>query len=409
MADWRHALAGACMTNIRDYIKKKNKKREISFGKKILLHRLTIFYRTVLIIAVIAAAAAVIIVQMKNRVFTEYQVISSVEKTSIENSVTIALGENILTYSSDGANCFNRRGEAIWNQTFEMQAPMVDICQDVAAVGVYNGRTINGMNTENARGEIDPKMPIRSFAVAANGVVAAVLDDTADITWIYLFDTSGNTLAYFKTTMKDSGYPICVTISDNGSLVGVAYLYMDNGVMRSSVAFYNFGPGGQNEIDNFVSSYDYTDTVVPFVRFLSNEKAVAVADNRIVFYEGEQKPVSIADVLLDSEMEGVYYGNGYVALVYNDVTGNALYKADIYNDTGKLADTVMLDIQFTDILFHKDKMIIYNEQECTVHTIGGMDNFSGSFDKRVLTLIPENASYEYIIVTSDSIDTIELK
>ena len=54
-------------------------------------------------------------------------------------------------------------------------------------------------------------------------------------------------------------------------------------------------------------------------------------------------------------------------------------------------------------------MIAYNEQECVVHTIGGMDNFNGNFDKQVLTLIPMDSSYEYIAVTPDSIDTIELK
>lgn len=397
------------MTNIRDYRKKKEKKQEDSFGKKIFRHRLTIFYRTVLGIAVIAAAAVVVIVQMKNRVFSEYQIISSVQRENIAGSTTVALAENILVYSNDGASCIDRKGEVLWNQTFEMQAPIVDKCQNVVGIGDYNGSTIYLMNTEKTLGEIDTKMPIRSFVVSANGIVAAVLDDTADITWIYLFNAAGDTLAYFKTTMKDSGYPIRVAISDNGNLVGVSYLYMDNGTMRSSMAFYNFGPVGQNEIDNFVSSYDYIDTVVPFVRFLSNEKAVAVADNRLVFYEGEQKPVSTADVLLDGQIEGVYYGNGYVALVYNDVTGNALYKVDIYNDNGKLSDTVMLDIQFTDILFHKDKMIAYNEQECLVHTVGGMNNFSGKFDKQVLTLIPVAASYEYIVVTPDAIETIKLK
>ncbi len=397
------------MIHIKDLLKRKEKNTEESLGRKILRHRLTILYRSVLVVGVIAAAAIVVVIQMKNRVFGEYQVISSVPRESISNATIRALGENILIYSSDGASCINRKGETLWNQTFEIQDPIIAICQNIAAIGNYNGRTIYLMNTEKAIGEIDTKMPIRNFAVSAGGIVAAVLDDTADITWIYLFDSSGNTLAYFKTTMKDSGYPVGITISDNGYLVSVSYLYMDNGMMRSSVAFYNFGPVGQNEIDNFVSSYDYTDTIVPFVKFLNNEKAVAVADNRLVFYEGNQKPVSIADILLDGRIEGVYYGSGYVALVYNDVTGNALYKADIYNDSGKLEDTLMLNLRFSDILFHKDKVIVYNEQECLVHTIGGMDNFNGKFNKQALTLIPAAASYEYVIVTPDSIDTIELK
>ena len=397
------------MANFRDYIKRKEKNEEESLGKKIFRHRLTVLYRSALIVAVIAAAAVVVMIQMKNRVFGEYQVTTSVPRESVSNATIMAFGENILIYGSDGASCINRRGDVLWNQTFEIQNPVLAICQNVMAIGNYNGRIIYLMDTGKAIGEIDTKMPIRNFAVSANGVVAAVLDDTADITWIYLFDSSGNTLAYFKTTMKDSGYPVSITISDNGCLVGVSYLYMDNGMMRSSVAFYNFGPVGQNEIDNFVSSYEYMDTVVPLIKFLGNEKAVAVADNRLVFFEGDQKPVSIADILLDSQIVGVYDGNDYVALVYNDVTGQALYKVDIYNDSGKLEDTVMADMQFSDILFYKDKVIIYNEQECLVHTIGGMDNFNGRFNDLALLLIPTDKSYEYVMVTPDSIDTIELK
>ncbi len=401
------------MTKIKDYLKKKEKKQEKSgeghFGRRIFLHRLAVVYRTFLVVAVLGAAAVVVAVQMKNRVFGDYEVLSSVERQSLTNATVTALGENILIYTNDGASCIDKKGETLWDQPYEMQNPMMDICQNVAAIGDYNGRKIYVVSSEKTIGEIDTKMPLRSFAVAANGVVAAVLDDTADTTWIYLFDSSGNTLVYFKTSMKQNGYPIRVAVSDNAYLLGVSYFYIDNAAIRSSVAFYNFGPVGGNEIDNFVSGYDYSDTMVPMLWFFNNERAVAIADNRLMFYEGDQKPVSAADILLDTEIEEVCYGNGYVALIYNDVTGNALYKADIYNENGELADTLMLDMQFSDMVFHKDKVIVYNEQRFLVHTIGGMDNFEGDFRKRALALIPSAASYEYVVVTPDSVDTIELK
>lgn len=396
------------MTNIRDYVKKKEKRQEESLGKKILRHRLTVFYRIVLALVLVAAVVFAIVVHMKNRVFESYQIISSVEKENLSLSNCRRLGEKALIYTNDGASCIDRKGQTLWDQPFEMQSPLISICNSVVALGDYNGSVIYVMNDEQTLGEIDTKMPIRDFAVSENGVVAAVLDD-ASVTWIYLFDSTGNTLAYFKTTMRQSGYPIRVTISDNGQLVGVSYFYLDSGMIKSSVAFYNFGPVGQNEIDNFVSSYDYMDSVVPFVEFMNNEKAVAVADNRLVIYEGSQKPVSIADVLLEEEIETVYCGSNYVGLVYMDVTGSALYRVDIYDDKGVKMESVSVDMEFSEIIFHKNRMIIYSEQECLIHTINGVDNFKGSFEKSVLALIPTNASHEYIAVTSDSIDVIELK
>ena len=132
------------MTNIREYIKKKEKenKKQDSFGKKILRHRLTILYRTVLIIAVIAAAAVVVVMQMKNRVFTGYETVLSTERENISGTMLTALGENILVYSHDGASCINKSGEALWNQTFEMQSPILEKCGSTVAIGDYNGRSI---------------------------------------------------------------------------------------------------------------------------------------------------------------------------------------------------------------------------------------------------------------------------
>ena len=86
-----------------------------------------------------------------------------------------------------------------------------------------------------------------------------------------------------------------------------------------------------------------------------------------------------------------------------------MYKVDVYKDDGKLADTLMLDFQFSDIIFSGDRVIVYNEQEMLVHMIGRMDKFAGNFHKSVQTLIPGKKAQEYIIVTADSVDTIELK
>lgn len=397
------------MASILEFVRKKeNNAEEEDFRRKILKHRLTVMYRFFLAIVIAVAIGAIVYVQMKNHVYKAYDVVAHIDWEAAGDAKTISLGENILTYSKDGAQCIDREGTSVWNRTFEMQNPMIDTCEQTIAIGDYNGRTIYLMNSSAIIGEIDTKMPIRNFCVSETGIVAAVLDD-GNVTWIYLFDQSGNTIAYFKTTMKKSGYPVSVTISDSGTLVGVSYLYMDSGIMRTSVAFFNFGEVGQNKIDNFVSSYDYSDTVVPVLHFIGNDRAVAVADNRLVFYEGDQIPVSKADVLLDGEIESVFYGDRYVALVYNDTSGAAKYRVDVYDSDGKLTEQVPIDMAFSDLLFNKDKMIVYNEQECLVHTVGGMNNYEGRFDKPVTLLVTTDAKYRYVVVTPDGIDTIELK
>lgn len=400
------------MVNVRDYLKKKEKREKdtarINYREKIKSHKFTIFYRTVLVIILLAAIGAALYIQWENKVYTESLVVASVETSITQDAKLMPFAGYLLNYGKDGAGCMDTKGNAVWNQTFEMQNPIVDICQDVVAIGDYNGRTIYIMNTEGPVGSITTNRPIRNFCVAANGVAAVVLDDT-DVTLIYLYDSQGNELVHFRTTMKESGYPVSVSISPSGELVCVSYLFVDSGQMKSSVAFYNFGAVGQNSTDNYVSGYDYLDTIVPFVRFLDNKSVFAVSDDRIMFYGGAQKPVSIAENLINEDVQSVYYGDEYVGLVFNSTESSNRYRLDVYHRSGELAQKIEFDMEYSDILFHEDQIIIYNETECCIYNTNGIEKYSGNFSRSVRTLIPLKSSYSYMIVTPDSIDTIELK
>lgn len=400
------------MPSIREHLKRNREEKEskprISYREKIKSHKFTIFYRMTLIMILIAAVTAGVYVQWKNRIYTENTIVSSIETTITPDKKLMPLAGYLLSYSKDGASCMDAKGNAVWNETYEMQNPIIDMCQNVVAIGDYNGRNIYIMNTSGSMGNITTTKPVRDFSVAANGVIAVVLDDK-EVTLIYLYDAQGNELVHFRTTMSESGYPVSVSISPNGQLICVSYLYVDSGQMKSSVAFYNFGAVGQNSTDNYVSGYDYLDTVVPFTRFLDNKTAIAVSDDRIMFYSGAQKPVSIAENLVSDDIQSVYYGEEYIGLVFNSTESSNRYRMDVYNKAGQLVQTIEFDIEYTDIVFHNDQIIIYNETICFIYNSNGVQKYAGNFDKSALTLIPLSSGYRYMVVTPDSIDTIELK
>lgn len=401
------------MAGIRDYLKRKEKQSggtlpRISYREKIKSHKFTIFYRCFLAVVLMAAVGAAFFLQWKNKIYTESIELSSVEISIPSDASLMPFGSYLLIYSKDGASCMDTRGNAVWNQTFGMQNPMVDINQNVVAVGDYNGREIYVMDTDTLLGKITTNRPVRDFCVSASGVVAAVLDDT-DVTWIYLYDAQGNELVYFRTTMRESGYPAEVSISPSGELLCVSYLYIDGGHMKSSVAFYNFGAVGQNSTDNYVSGYDYIDTVVPFTRFLDNKSLFAVSDDRIMFFAGAQKPMTAAENLINDEVRGIYYGSEYVGLVYNSRESGGRYRLDVYHKSGTFQQSIEYDIDCRDILFYEDQVIIYNESDCRIYNSSGMQKYAGKFAKTAMMLIPQKSPYNYMVVTPDSIDTIELK
>ena len=343
------------MINIRTYLQKKAERKagetELrDFGALIQKHRLAVFGRTLFVIFVFALLGVLVYVQLKNQVFTSYVILSSIARQQYDSSICLSYGNGFLSYSGDGISYTDSKGNAVWNQAYEMQDPMVRVAGSRVAVADYSGHIIYNISQDGNYVEIDTNLPIREIAVSENGMVAAVLEDTG-ITWIYLYSSMGETIAYIRTTMQNSGYPSALALSPDGSLLAVSYLTVDNGTAKSSVAFYNFSSVGQNYVDNFVSGSDYADAVIPFLAFLDNDTSFAVADNRLVIYGGGQRPKSVADVLLNEEIQSVFYNNSHIGLVFLDTTGNGKYRLDVYNTSGQVETSLYFDIDYKDIIF----------------------------------------------------------
>lgn len=403
------------MSNVRDYLKEREKRlgvsQPVNYKDKIKSHKLTILYRAALVIVLIAAVAVFLVVQWKNKVFSESVVVSSTPVTIVQGAMVENLGGNILLYSKDGASCIDAKGNALWNQTFEMQEPMLSVCNNVAAIGDYNGRIVYVVSSTGQLGTVNTNLPIRKICVSQSGVVAAVLDD-AEVTRILLYNGNENTdtsIVDIKATMDKSGYPMSLSLSPNGKLLAISYLHVNSGEMKSSVAFFNFGEVGKNESDNYVSGYDYPDTVIPYVQFMNNSAAFAVSDDRIVFFEGGEKPANKATALLNEEVQGIYYNEDYVGLVFHNQTGESAYRLDVYNTAGTKIHSQLFDMEYTDIIFSRDQVIIYNDMDCKICNMSGVDKFTGTFEKPSSLLVPTSSNYKYVSVTSNSVDVIELK
>ncbi len=409
MAEVRDFSSYAKKLNNRNGFESAEEKSTGDYKEKIRNHRLKVFVCSVAIVAVVLFVVVALYVSWRDKEFSEANIAIGGTITNGADSKIIALGGYIVQYSKDGISCIDASGKALWNQTYEMQNPIAHTCNTVVAVGDYNGHNIYVSNTSGALGEIDTNLPIRDFCVSSQGVVAAVLDGT-DVTWIYLYDSKGNTLVSFKTTMKDSGYPISLSLSPNGELLCVSYLYPDEGKLKTSVAFFNFGTVGQNSIDNYVSGYDYPGTVVPYVQFMNSGSAFAVSDDRIMFYTGDQKPVSQAENLIGNEqVRSVYFNDSYVGLTFANNTEEGQYRLQVYDTKGTLVLTSYFDIEYSDIIFDQNQIVIYNDDTCLIEDMNGHIKYSGKFTSPVRVMIPTGMRNKYTLVTNISIETMTLK
>lgn len=396
------------MAKIREFVPAaETKNRKTEFEHKIKVYRRNRFLRGIAICVAVIAATAIMYYLWDNSVYTSYSEISSYKRVSSSGSICREHNGRVLTYSKDGISSIDNKGNVVWNETYQMQNPLVEVNENAVAVGDYGGHIIYVMNEKGKVGEIDTNLPIRDLCVSKTGIVAAVLDDS-DLTRLNLYDSKGKELVKSECRMSQTGYPVTVALSDTGEVMEVSYLYVDSGSMKSSIAFYNFSDVGQNSVDRLVGGNEYKDTVIPYVGFWGKDGAFAVGNNRISFYSGAEKPVSIAEKFLDEEIQAVYTGNEYVGLIYIDTTGAALYRLDLYDKKGNLVLRQNIDIEYQNILIQKNSVVIYSNTECVMYNLSGREKFRGTFGKSVSLLIPSNKSNRFVMVSSDSIDIIEL-
>ena len=51
---------------------------------------------------------------------------------------------------------------------------------------------------------------------------------------------------------------------------------------------------------------------------------------------------------------------------------------DVYNDSAVKVGSYYFDVDYTDIFFEEDAMVIYNESECQIFTTEGVEKYRGT-------------------------------
>ncbi len=230
--------------------------------KKIRIHRLKILKRILLASAVLMLIAAGFMLMLRLREYTSYEVVSETEQTDTLTAGFLAFRGGVIKYSNDGATYTNASEELVWNQTFEMQDTLVDECEDYVVFAEKGGNHVYILNSQKLQGSFETTMEIVAVRVANQGTVA-ILMEKDQTSYIRLYDKEGKNLAGGQIGVENAGYPLDIALSNDAIKMAVTMLDINEGNIKSMIAFYNFGSVGQNEIDHMVGTYSYSNMVIP--------------------------------------------------------------------------------------------------------------------------------------------------
>ena len=392
------------------------------YKKKLFRHRAGLGARFIICAAVLLAVILGFFIWSRNRTYTGYEVVSSVEHSTTLNTQYAEYNGQLLRYSRDGITCVNSRNEAVWSQTYNMQSPILDICGSTAAVADQQGNEVYVFDSQGLLTQITTLLPIQQISVSSQGVTAVLLNDSS-VSWIYLYDSEGNMLAESRCSLDETGQPLSISLSSDGTKLAVSYLQIQDGVAASCIVFYNFSSVGANFVDKIVSSQIYAETLIPRVKYLGSSVCAAVSDQGIIFYEGAEIPEETVNANVEEDILSVFFGTDKVGIITEGSSGTegetadtdgaseaaGRYQISIYDTNGKLTLTEWTDLKYTQAKFSQNMLILYNDTECEIYSAQGVLKYAGTFDTAISDICKGAGWGRYIVVFSDRTDTIRLK
>ena len=386
---------------------KKSDQRE--FERQLREHRMNVLKRTIVAAVAILLLVGGTALYMSLRQYTGYDIRASVERSDTKATQFREFQGNILKYSNDGASYTGHDNEMIWNQTYEMSNPTVDICGGYLVIYDKKGKDIYILNKKGLLHNIETNHPITQVSIAAQGTIAVLMDNQSR-GLLSLYDKEGNVLVNGAIHSEKGGYPVAIALSDDGIKLGVSILNVKEGVVKSTLAFYNFGTVGENAIDHMVSVTTYDDMFIPELDFVSEEYMLAIADTGIMVFEGTQTPKEAARIEFMEEVKSVFHNKNYIGVISanNDEEIHNIIR--IYDLKGKKVMEESTDVEYSRAeLLSSNEVCIANRTICDIYTIRGVYKFHYEFEEELYSVISGGSALNYTFILDGITEQVRLK
>ena len=378
------------------------------YNRKIKEHRRKVLRRIVIVTAVILLVLTGLGLYMALRHYENYDIMSTAERSDTDATHFTEFQGNILKYSNDGAFYLDAANELIWNQTYEMSSPKLDTCGNYLSIYDKGGTKIYILTPTKLVGSIETTMQIQQVCVAEQGTVA-VLMKKDKAAYLALYDREGNSLAEGEIHGQNGGYPIAIALSNDAVKLAVSMININEGSVKSTIAFYNYGTVGQNEIDHCVGVNNYDDMVIPEMEFTSNDRMVAFGDTKAVIFEGAQKPQAIAEIPMDEKTKSIFYNEHYIGIVTGNEDEAVTNHLAVYDENGKLVMEKDFGLDYSSIEFlTNNEICIRNANVCDIYTVHGVYKFHHEFEEELFEIIPGKLKLNYTLVLKDTTQRIRL-
>ena len=358
---------------------------------------------TIIIGLLVMVGVLVYALVKNNRVSGSYEVVTSLSRGDDTSVYYQIMRKGMIRYSKDGMAMTDKSGNLIWTQTYEMTSPAIAVSDPYVAVGDIGANTIYIFNEYGQLGRINTDVPIQEIRISAQGVIAAVLSDSAT-NYINLYDKQGNVLGSIKASLQNTGYPLAIALSSDATRLLASYLCMDGSTVKTRVISYNFSDTQSKHVIDTLE----LEELYPKIEFLENNKAVMFGEKSFVLYNTDTKEIT-AQQTFENEISSVFCSDQKIGFIFKASDENGQYYMEIYNKAGRKNSSVYFDFDYEGINVYDDEVILYNSQEMAVYQMNGRLKFTSTLNTSVTNIMASWESGMYWLVDDQSLREIHIK
>lgn len=367
--------------------------------------------RNILIVTLLLAVVSIFAIYMaiqNNRCYKSYKVVNSKEIVTSTVTGYLSFGSNIVKYGKDGAAAYNRTGKQVWNSSYNMSDPISDQCGNYIAIADRGGNSVHIFGSKGETGSFKTLYNITKIEVSYRGVTAVMMQE-GERYYIKLYDQDGTDLLDFKRSVKQIGYPLDMSLSNDGQKMVLSCLAVSNGDLVSKVGCYNFDNVGENVEDNYVGGYKYNKGIVaPKIVFLNNDTFCVYRDNGFSIYSMKERPSVVKEINLKGTIQSILYNQKNTAVIVQSEDGSVRHLM-LYNLKGKLVLNKPIDFDYKKIYMTDQEFIMYNDMNCIIMRMNGNQKFKGTFKTELAGIYPINNLDEYYLISETKLSDMKLK
>lgn len=362
-----------------------------------------------LILAVICAFSLAVIHVVTT--FDEYEIAKSWNRTDSAESKYKSFKGNLIKYSGDGIFYTGFDGTLIWNYTYDMTNPCIDIKDSYIIAYDKKGTEVDIFSTKGFEKQLTTTTPIVEARVAGQGTVALLLQEN-NTSYVQMYDKRGTLLVSGEIHPENRGFPISMAVSSDATRLLLSILNVNNGEITSELVFYDFTSAGKAEEDNIVATHTYIGTLIPKVEYLKNDKAIALGDSKIVIFNNNLRATVVKEISSEEEMKSVFYNDDHFGFITEKEleNGELVNELKVYNLYGFKNITKDITDSYSEVsLMDNDEILLMNDTDIAIYNLQGFEKFKSSFGEKIYSVVPGMTSRRYYLIEETKTEEIGLK